>query len=190
MRISDKNYKISGYNPPHPVLVYRIVVHCIVRPALKIKCYCTPVHCSSNVLLSSFYFYYVYIKPQKRPEPATISDVSVVIKDEASISSFAAKIKDLLWSPSLGQNRENGSVSLMEWSFSNMRGVGCGALFAGCGALIAGCEIWLAGCWGKFPGTKKIEYKEDIFIKCHIYDRIPWSIWHVNGLIIYLADCW
>ena len=49
-------------------------------------------------------------KPQKRLEPATISDVSVVTKDEQNIPSFAAKIKDLLWSLSRGQNMENRSI--------------------------------------------------------------------------------
>lgn len=52
-----------------------------------------------------------YNKPQKRPEPAAISDVSVVTgEDKENFSSFAAKIKDLLWSLSRGQNRENRSI--------------------------------------------------------------------------------
>ena len=51
-----------------------------------------------------------YNRPQKRPETATISDVSVVTKDEQNIPSFAANIKDLLWSLARGQNRENRSI--------------------------------------------------------------------------------
>ena len=59
-----------------------------------------------------------YNKPQKRPEPPTISDVSVLDDgDQAVFSQFSSKIKDFLWSLCRGKHR--GNMSIPSWAAFN-----------------------------------------------------------------------
>ena len=59
-----------------------------------------------------------YNKPQKRPEPSSISDVSVLADgDQAVFSKFASKIKDFLWSICRGKHRSN--MNIPSWAGFN-----------------------------------------------------------------------
>ena len=52
-----------------------------------------------------------------------------------------------------------------------LRGAGCGVRGVDCGVRDMTCRMR-----GYIPGyEKKTENKEDIFIKCYIYDHILWS---------------
>ena len=59
-----------------------------------------------------------YNKSQKRPEPSSISDVSVLADgDQAVFSKFASKIKDFLWSICRGKDRSN--MNIPSWAGFN-----------------------------------------------------------------------
>ena len=59
-----------------------------------------------------------YNKPQKRPEPSSISGVSVLADgDQAVFSKFASKIKDFLWSICRGKYRSN--MNIPSWAGFN-----------------------------------------------------------------------
>ena len=59
-----------------------------------------------------------YNKPQKRPEPSSISDVSVLADgDQAVFSKFASKIKDFRWSICRGKHRSN--MNIPSWAGFN-----------------------------------------------------------------------